>query len=515
MNENVDALPRRLYDLGVRFNKEQEEELRIELREVYYRYYGASMGQIDPLQVIREAFVLVSRMHLRLPTRFALLDKALATLGSVGTELYPDFNVFEVAEPYAAELVARRYSPRHLLDRSKEELESYGGLLMELPYQVHDTLEQLRDGEVEVQFRHKGLDDLTRQADVVFNRLVVAVVMSALADRLVADRDLGAGRLAHLRHPRPRAGGIPLGDGARRGARALDRAQRPAVGVGARHRRSAACQNAATRRLNGSPRSCGWWAAPGKTASSAPSRRTSRSQTAMKARPPISCARRGTASQPPRATRTGNGAGRERGERDVGLDAAVRSPIERRTERRATSFSGRAVAHVEPPRSQEPAQVLLLGHAGPVARCGAFSRSTICSDRRIAPHEPERRRLDQRERAHRLPAAGRPRACTRWRRRSARARAPAGRAARARSSASGSKSTRPAPSGLRPNPRRSTTCSSNSAASGRCSEKASAPKLMLPCTSSAAGPDPMTLTCRSGMAGFKHAPCSSDVRTPP
>ena len=180
VHENVDALPRRLYDLGVRFNREQEEELRVELREVYYRYYGSSMGQIDPLQVIRESFVLVSQMHLRLPTRFALLDKSLATLGAVGTELYPDFNVFEVAEPYAAELVARRYSPRHVLERSREELESYGGLLMELPYQIHDTLEQLRDGEVEVGFRHQGLDDLVRQFDVVVNRLVVAIVMAAM-----------------------------------------------------------------------------------------------------------------------------------------------------------------------------------------------------------------------------------------------------------------------------------------------------------------------------------------------
>jgi ubiquinone biosynthesis protein len=179
VNENVDALPRRLYELGVRFNREQEEELRIELREVYYRYYGASMGQIDPLQVIREAFVLVSRMHLRLPTRFALLDKAIATLGGVGTEIYPDFNVFEVAEPYAAELVQRRYSPKRLAERGWEEAESYSRLLMELPYQVHDTLEQFRDGEVEVQFRHKGLDQLTSQADVVANRLVIAIVMAA------------------------------------------------------------------------------------------------------------------------------------------------------------------------------------------------------------------------------------------------------------------------------------------------------------------------------------------------
>jgi ubiquinone biosynthesis protein len=179
VNENVDALPRRLYELGVRFNREQEEELRIELREVYYRYYGSAMGQIDPLQVIREAFVLVSRMHLRLPTRFALLDKALATLGGVGTEIYPDFNVFEVAEPYAAELVQRRYSPRRLAERGWEEAESYSRLLMELPYQVHDTLEQFRDGEVEVQFRHKGLDMLTSHADVVMNRLVIAIVMAA------------------------------------------------------------------------------------------------------------------------------------------------------------------------------------------------------------------------------------------------------------------------------------------------------------------------------------------------
>ena len=40
-------------------------------------------------------------MNLRLPTRFVMLDKAIATLGSVGVELYPDFNVFEVAKPYA------------------------------------------------------------------------------------------------------------------------------------------------------------------------------------------------------------------------------------------------------------------------------------------------------------------------------------------------------------------------------------------------------------------------------
>jgi ubiquinone biosynthesis protein len=179
-HENIEVLPRRLADLGVRYPKEKEEEFISELHQIYSRYYGSSLSEIDPLQVIREAFTLIYSMQIRLPTRFALLDKTLATLGSVGTELYPDFNVFEVAEPYATELVARRYSPGAIAERGVEGLQQYGGMLMELPYQVHDTLEALRDGEVEVSFRHKGLDDLIDKGDVIANRLVIAIVVSGI-----------------------------------------------------------------------------------------------------------------------------------------------------------------------------------------------------------------------------------------------------------------------------------------------------------------------------------------------
>jgi ubiquinone biosynthesis protein len=177
VNENIDQLPRRLRDLGVKFSSDQEEELRLELREVYYRYHGAALGEIDPIQLVREALELIARMHLRLPTRFALLDKTLATLGSVGAELYPEFNVFDVAEPYARELMTQQLSPTALIERGRDELLSYGGMLLELPYQVHDTIEQLKDGELTVNARLRGLEKITESADVVMNRLVIAVVM--------------------------------------------------------------------------------------------------------------------------------------------------------------------------------------------------------------------------------------------------------------------------------------------------------------------------------------------------
>ena len=61
-------------------------------------------------------------MNLRLPTRFVILDKAIATLGSVGVELYPDFNVFEVAKPYARDLMLRAlHAPSGSLAGARKE----------------------------------------------------------------------------------------------------------------------------------------------------------------------------------------------------------------------------------------------------------------------------------------------------------------------------------------------------------------------------------------------------------
>jgi ubiquinone biosynthesis protein len=176
-NENIDQLPKRLSDLGVRYPKEREGEFLAELRELYYRYYGASLSEVDPIQVIREGFQLIYSMNLHLPARFLLLDRTIATLGSVGAELYPDFNVFEVAQPYARDLMLERFRPDRVARRARREGFRYAQVLAEAPLQFHDFMEEIRDGQIEVGFVHKGLDDLLAKFDTLTNRLVVALIV--------------------------------------------------------------------------------------------------------------------------------------------------------------------------------------------------------------------------------------------------------------------------------------------------------------------------------------------------
>ncbi|HKN63748.1 MAG TPA: AarF/ABC1/UbiB kinase family protein [Gaiellaceae bacterium] len=176
-NENIDQLPKRLADLGVRYPKEREGEFLSEIRELYYRYYGASLSEVDPIQVIREGFQLIYSLNLHLPARFLLLDRTIATLGSVGAELYPDFNVFEVARPYARDLMLERFAPHRVARRTRREAIRYAQVLLEAPHQFHDFMEEIRDGQIEVGFVHKGLDEFMGKLDVAFNRLVVALIV--------------------------------------------------------------------------------------------------------------------------------------------------------------------------------------------------------------------------------------------------------------------------------------------------------------------------------------------------
>ncbi len=179
VRRDIRALPRRLAALGVQFPPELEQQFVRELEVLFDRYYGTRISDVDPLQLIREAFGLIFRMRLQLPSRFVLVDRAIATLGAVGVELYPDFNVFEVARPYARELMFERFSPRRVASRATREVQAYAHVARELPFQVHDVLQEFRDGQVEVGIRHGGLDDLTKNFDKIGNRFVIAIVVAA------------------------------------------------------------------------------------------------------------------------------------------------------------------------------------------------------------------------------------------------------------------------------------------------------------------------------------------------
>ena len=68
-----------------------------------------------------------------------------------------------------------------MIERAKRSLGDYLDILQDYPRQVHTLLEEARSGELKVKFVHVGLDDLTHKFDLLTNRIVIALIVAALA----------------------------------------------------------------------------------------------------------------------------------------------------------------------------------------------------------------------------------------------------------------------------------------------------------------------------------------------
>ncbi|HJW75510.1 MAG TPA: AarF/ABC1/UbiB kinase family protein, partial [Thermoleophilia bacterium] len=180
VEQDIEGVAGRLWELGVRWTPDDDERVRQELRDLFTRYYGSRLDEVDPVSVIEDVFRAVYRLRLRLPTKFVVLQKAIVTLEGVGATVNPQFNAFELARPYARRLLARRLSPLGMAGRARDRGERYLALLQEAPESVAEVLRLLRRGQLEVKVAPRGLDPVFARLDKVANRLVVALIIAAL-----------------------------------------------------------------------------------------------------------------------------------------------------------------------------------------------------------------------------------------------------------------------------------------------------------------------------------------------
>lgn len=189
IQRDASAALRGLERLGVRYATEVRADLVRDLREFLNKYSALSVGEVTLGQALSELIALARRYRLKMPPVFPLLTKALVTAEGLARSIDPTLNVYEVARPYAQRLLSERYKPGAVLEVVEERALEYSRYVEDYPEQIRLLLTELSDGELEVQLKHGGLDELIGSVDVLANRLVFAVVTAAL---LVGSAMLGA-----------------------------------------------------------------------------------------------------------------------------------------------------------------------------------------------------------------------------------------------------------------------------------------------------------------------------------
>ncbi len=180
MSQNTERMPRDLRALGIRYPRELEDEFSRRLQDLMARYMGMSMDELDVREILHELFGIVYELEITLPSRWILLDKALATLAGVALTISPDYNVFETAKPYARKLLYAKYSPERIAGKVQSDFGRYANALLEYPIQLGELLDEFKDGEVRVAIDLNELNEASNKALVAANRMAIALVAAAV-----------------------------------------------------------------------------------------------------------------------------------------------------------------------------------------------------------------------------------------------------------------------------------------------------------------------------------------------
>jgi len=191
---NLNKIINEMLNLGITSQEIDTRSLKIDIREMLDQYYNKSLKEIKLGELINQLVNIAIKYHIRMPVEFALLGKSLLNIEGIGLELDPDFNLAEVAKPYAQNLILERKSPQRLILKLLNDLaELYNNLIILIPRQLSKTLKKMEEGVFKLEFQHRGLENLITALDRSTNRLSYSLILAAIiiGSSLIMQTDKG------------------------------------------------------------------------------------------------------------------------------------------------------------------------------------------------------------------------------------------------------------------------------------------------------------------------------------
>lgn len=156
------------------------KELKIEIKDFIDKYYGVSLKQLKISVIIEEILEIMIHHQIKIPSDLTLLVKSLVTIEGVGRDLDPDFDMVAHTKPFAKQLIGKKYSLTSLWGRGSESFKELLNFLEVFPKDLLWLIRNLRKGELNIGFQHKGLEKLIHEIDRSSNRLSFSMIIAAL-----------------------------------------------------------------------------------------------------------------------------------------------------------------------------------------------------------------------------------------------------------------------------------------------------------------------------------------------
>ena len=177
VSKDSNKVVKAMLGMGVVCKSTDVNKLKRDMDMLISLYYTVPLSKINIGNIMGEVLELAFAHKVKPPVEMTLMSKTLIVLEGVLKNLDPDISIIEIAEPFAAKLVAHRYSPKNLAEELSYNLEEYFELATGMPKKADRLLDKTLDGDMSFKMQLQDLNAMSSYLDKITNKLSFSIVL--------------------------------------------------------------------------------------------------------------------------------------------------------------------------------------------------------------------------------------------------------------------------------------------------------------------------------------------------
>jgi ubiquinone biosynthesis protein len=156
------------------------EDLEFRLGEIIKKYSYMSYEKVDISAVMSEAFKVIARYGLTVPSNLFTLIKSLATIQKFAEHLGANVSIAGMIRPYATEKIKEQFSWDAVVKVVMDSAEDYLYLVSKLPKDIREVVGKLKDGVMrhEINFSEDSFTNKAFRMNI--NRLAFVFILGLM-----------------------------------------------------------------------------------------------------------------------------------------------------------------------------------------------------------------------------------------------------------------------------------------------------------------------------------------------
>jgi ubiquinone biosynthesis protein len=156
------------------------DEFEAAIRTVCEPIFERPLKDISFGHLLLRLFQTARRFNMEVQPQLVLLQKTLLNIEGLGRQLYPDLDLWQTAKPFLERWMSEQVGTRSLFKSLKENLPLWADVLPQLPGMIHDLAKRAQQGDLELEWHSRQLEQLRRDAERAHRRTFGAIIATGL-----------------------------------------------------------------------------------------------------------------------------------------------------------------------------------------------------------------------------------------------------------------------------------------------------------------------------------------------